>query len=50
MCKRRGAERQKWGDCGVVVAFALNNDYMVAVEKKEKKKLKEKEKRRGDVV
>ena len=38
------------GDCGVVVAFALNNDYMVAVEKKEKKKLKGKEKRRGDVV
>ena len=29
---------------------ALNNDYMVAVEKKEKKKLKVKEKRRGDVV
>ena len=49
MCKRRGAERQKWRDCGVV-AFALNNDYMVAVEKKEKKKLKVREKRRGDVI
>ena len=29
---------------------ALNNDYMVAVEKKEKKNLKVREKRRGDVV
>ena len=50
--------KRRWGRGGrneetavwLLHLVALNNDYMVAVEKKEKKKLKGKEKRRGDVV
>ena len=46
MHKRRGAEEAEMEGlrCGYI------KYYMVAVEKKEKKNLKEKEKRRGDVV
>ena len=50
--------KRRWGRGGrneetavwLLHLVALNYDYMVAVEKKEKKKLKVKEKRRGDVV
>ena len=48
--REKGQRRQKWRDCGLLHLVALSNDYIVAVEKKEKKKLKVKEKRRGDVV